>query len=346
MQTYVIRINCILKPSLNLDLLISENCTKIRWHIFPKPSFGFWKRARRADFTLHQNRLVVYFTTNRLLNFRYSYRYMYFITCSWQKAWQYRLDSERGDECIDFIMIIQLVEIMLQFQTSNLISDGKIKFVSRSSNAVIYTSNPAGPFKAPPNRQTEHRCLISYTSTIIIYSPSILYTHSEVKYFNAKFSISFPSNIYREKFCDCLNFKFLRNRVTIITIYPQTILSICYYSKNTSRRNLKNSPTFEIFIYKKIYKSSLNFYGIQNLRLKINCRRNLKPNHFFHDQFKIYILYTTITNYFMDSVIFTLLATVKNNDCIHYLFVNNTVLTHINKVKCSLRTETTRKISV
>ncbi|KAE9540790.1 hypothetical protein AGLY_004035, partial [Aphis glycines] len=143
-----------------------------------------------------------------------------------------------------------------------------IKFVSRSSNAVIYTSNPAGPFKAPPNRQTEHRCLISYTSTIIIYSPSILYTHSEVKYFNAKFSISFPSNIYRVKIRSFIIGKILRVKIL------ESLIQISH---------------------------NLNFYGIQNLRLKINCRRNLKPNHFFHDQFKIYILYTTITNHFMDS---------------------------------------------
>ncbi|KAE9534014.1 hypothetical protein AGLY_008750, partial [Aphis glycines] len=40
-----------------------------------------------------------------------------------------------------------------------------------------------------------------------------------------------------------LNFKFFRNRVTI-TIYPQTILNICYYSKSISRRYLKVLPFF------------------------------------------------------------------------------------------------------
>ena len=42
-----------------------------------------------------------------------------------------------------------------------------------------------------------------------------------------------------------MNFQFLRNSVTI-TIYPQTILNICYYSKSISRIDLKILPIIMI----------------------------------------------------------------------------------------------------
>ncbi|KAE9537903.1 hypothetical protein AGLY_005875 [Aphis glycines] len=45
-----------------------------------------------------------------------------------------------------------------------------------------------------------------------------------------------------------LNFKCLRNRVTI-TIYPQTILNICYYSKSISRRYLKILPNLNFGVF-------------------------------------------------------------------------------------------------
>ncbi|KAE9533272.1 hypothetical protein AGLY_009313 [Aphis glycines] len=55
-------------------------------------------------------------------------------------------------------------------------------------------------------------------------------------------TVKFLRNLSKtRKFAMRLNFKFLRNRVTI-TIYPQTILNICYYSKSISRRYLKILP--------------------------------------------------------------------------------------------------------
>ncbi|KAE9542706.1 hypothetical protein AGLY_002617 [Aphis glycines] len=63
-----------------------------------------------------------------------------------------------------------------------------------------------------------------------------------------------------QKFEMRLNFKFLRNSVTI-TIYPQTILNICYYSKSISRRYLKISLSkylkIEYKVSHKIHRDNL-----------------------------------------------------------------------------------------
>ncbi|KAE9531392.1 hypothetical protein AGLY_010598 [Aphis glycines] len=64
---------------------------------------------------------------------------------------------------------------------------------------------------------------------------------------NMSIKFKFLRNLSKtRKFAMRLNFKFLRNRVTI-TIYPQTVLNICYYSKSISRRYLKILLTIEIF---------------------------------------------------------------------------------------------------
>ncbi|KAE9525006.1 hypothetical protein AGLY_015056, partial [Aphis glycines] len=60
------------------------------------------------------------------------------------------------------------------------------------------------------------------------------FIYSEVKKFNTKCSISFPSNNYRE------NSSIISH--VMITIYPQTIFNICYDSKSINRRYLKISP--------------------------------------------------------------------------------------------------------
>ncbi|KAE9525152.1 hypothetical protein AGLY_014566 [Aphis glycines] len=53
------------------------------------------------------------------------------------------------------------------------------------------------------------------------------------------------------KFAMRLNFKFLRNRVTI-TIYSQTILNICYYSKSISSRYLKILPNLNFGVFRPL----------------------------------------------------------------------------------------------
>ena len=60
-----------------------------------------------------------------------------------------------------------------------------------------------------------------------------------------------------------MNFKFLRNSVTI-TIYPQTILNICYYSKSISRRYLKILPVIKIGVFFTWFnfQNILNFFEL------------------------------------------------------------------------------------
>jgi len=58
-----------------------------------------------------------------------------------------------------FLLVIIIVGYVL---TDLNCSSLKIKFASRTCNAVIYTSNPAGPFKAPSCCHIS----ISHTSTI------------------------------------------------------------------------------------------------------------------------------------------------------------------------------------
>ncbi|KAE9542975.1 hypothetical protein AGLY_002886, partial [Aphis glycines] len=95
----------------------------------------------------------------------------------------------RNHEYLEIILYLNLKKYFVYHVTQSF----EIKFVSRSSNAVIYTSNPSRPFKAPS------RAHISYTSTIIIDSSSILCTHSELKYHKIVcVYLSFPPNSYKK----------------------------------------------------------------------------------------------------------------------------------------------------
>ncbi|KAE9534057.1 hypothetical protein AGLY_008793 [Aphis glycines] len=75
-----------------------------------------------------------------------------------------------------------------------------------------------------------------------------------------------------------LNFKFLRNRVTI-TIYPQTILNICYYSKSISRRYLKIVPFLISYSYSDLKIIRIHRHNFFLLAFEVQILTKIRQNH-------------------------------------------------------------------
>ncbi|KAE9532144.1 hypothetical protein AGLY_010346 [Aphis glycines] len=168
------------------------------------------------------------------------------------------LDSERSDECIDFTMIITsqnnasisnfgggfrwkseypwcIIQVKSNY-FSTVFKKNREKQKKNDGKTGIFTQNQFSAesiFLYGCNSKTNH-------CKNLKFSPNVYTT----EYFDFFFEVLFKflRNLSKtRKFAIILkiknttlmrlNFKSLRNRVTI-TIYPQTILNICYYSKS------------------------------------------------------------------------------------------------------------------
>ncbi|KAE9536729.1 hypothetical protein AGLY_006962 [Aphis glycines] len=110
-----------------------------------------------------------------------------------------------------------------------------------------------------------------------------LITTTEIFDFYANFffevSFKFLRNLSKtRKFAMRLNFKFLRNRVTI-TIYPQTILNICYYSKSISRRYLKILPFLISYSYSDLKIIRIYRHNFFLLAFEVEILTKIRQNH-------------------------------------------------------------------
>ncbi|KAE9531405.1 hypothetical protein AGLY_010611, partial [Aphis glycines] len=181
----------------------------------------------------------------------------------------YCVDSERSDECIDFTMMYVFFFVSGYSVTSRnnasisnfgggfrwkseypwcIIEKNKKK---NDGKTGIFTQNQFSTesiFLYGCNSKTNYCKYLNFSPNVNV---SVIYTvkfskNTEIFDFYANFffevSFKFLRNLSKTRKCAMrLNFKFLRNRVTI-TIYPQTILNICYYSKSISSRYLKILP--------------------------------------------------------------------------------------------------------
>ncbi|KAE9533242.1 hypothetical protein AGLY_009283, partial [Aphis glycines] len=174
------------------------------------------------------------------------------------------VDSERSDECIDFTMIITSRN---NASISNF--GGGFRWKSEYPWCIIEVKSKHFPtvFKKIENNKKKNDGKTAIftqnqfsTESIFLYGCNTKTNHCKYMKFSPNIYFKFLRNLSKtRKFAMRLNFKFLRNRVTI-TIYPQTILNICYYSKSISRRYLKILPILNFFDVDKIFLAQLKYF--------------------------------------------------------------------------------------
>ncbi|KAE9542988.1 hypothetical protein AGLY_002899 [Aphis glycines] len=122
--------------------------------------------------------------------------------------------------------------------------------LSKSMNRSCQASNRLRSFQRVTicNPKTKHCKYLKFTPNV--YNSVIFTEYVKIaKICNLKFIKMFVFITKRkleaslkEKCDECLNFNFFIKSCNDITIYPQTIFNICYYTKSISFRYLKRSP--------------------------------------------------------------------------------------------------------
>ncbi|KAF0772733.1 Uncharacterized protein FWK35_00007800, partial [Aphis craccivora] len=215
---------------------------------------------------------------------------------------RYIFDSERSDECIDFTMLCVLfiffvcvcvhenvskIEIMLQFRTLVVVSDSKMNLVGALGRSFFEFSNTQGKtkkqlrkngnFYAKPvfdqidflygcNSKTNHRKYLKYSPNTIE-----IFDIFEKFFLNCSYTQIFTKSVENAKIYN-----------VTITIYPQTILNICYYSKIqifTNSNIDKNSSNYFI-VAKNNLLTIINYVSVKIPYIIVKVYFNLKALNF------------------------------------------------------------------
>ncbi|KAE9532140.1 hypothetical protein AGLY_010342 [Aphis glycines] len=155
------------------------------------------------------------------------------------------------------------------------------------------------------NSKTNHCKYLKFSPNIYfqfffisVYS-SMFYEICRKRENSQQVAIEKTRSIIKGKFFVRLNFKFLQNSITI-TIYPQTILNICYYSKNQILTKIRQNheylqiilKTIETFntIHHKFIINMIENSKLRNLKGKGTKTENIFSNDLHH--FYFYHLHT------------------------------------------------------
>ncbi|KAE9524831.1 hypothetical protein AGLY_014881 [Aphis glycines] len=189
-----------------------------------------------------------------------------------------RYNSERSDEYIDFTMM----RVITSRNNASVSNFGGVFQWQSEYPYYIEVKNKHFPTvfkKIEKNKKkvTEKREFLrktSFRSNRFFYM-DLKKNQKSIGNTTLKFSISFPSSSYKENSMH----HYTKNFNVTTTIYPQTILNICYYSKSISRRYLKISPFFISYSYgdKKIIRIHSTIFFL--LAFEVQILTKIRQNH-------------------------------------------------------------------